>query len=209
MKRFIGFFAALAVATASLFILTAVVWDGSGTAAAQTESKKEAAHPVAIIQTSAGAIKVELWPEKAPKTVENFLRYSNEGFYNGTIFHRVIKDFMIQGGGITPDMAVKKAQDPIKNEAKAELKNERGTIAMARTGAVDSATCQFFINLKDNPFLNHKDETPAGFGYTVFGKVVEGMDVVDAIGRVQTTSKAPHQNVPEKPIIIESVKIQQ
>lgn len=207
MKRFNGFVTATAATAAALFVLTAISWSGSGGALAQTTDKKGPAHPVAVFQTSAGAFKVELWPEKAPKTVENFMRYANEGFYSGTIFHRVIKDFMIQGGGFTPDMAQKKGQDPIKNEAKADLKNERGAIAMARTSAVDSATCQFFISVRNNPFLDHRDDTQTGFGYAVFGKVVEGMDVVDAISRVQTTTQSPHQDVPAKPVIIESVKI--
>jgi cyclophilin family peptidyl-prolyl cis-trans isomerase len=117
-------------------------------------------------------------------------------------------DFMIQGGGFTADMTQKKGHEPIKNEASVELKNDRGTIAMARTGVVDSATSQFFINVKDNLALNHRDETPAGFGYAVFGKVVSGMDVVDKIRKVQTTTRAPHQNVPVKPVVIEKAMIQ-
>ena len=202
MKRSHGFTAATAAIAAAMFLMMAIFLGGSGTAAAQAKSS-----PVAVIQTSMGTVKVELWPDKAPNTVANFVRYANEGFFNGTIFHRVIKDFMVQGGGFTPDMTQKQGQAPIKNEAKADLKNERGTIAMARTPVVDSATAQFFINVKDNPFLNHRDETQAGFGYAVFGKVVEGMDVVDAISRVQTTSRPPHQDVPAKPVVIESVKI--
>ena len=207
MKRFHGFVTATAVTAGVLCALTMISWSGGGTAAAQAADKKGAAHPVAVIQTSMGTVKVELWPDKAPKTVENFERYANEGFFNGTIFHRVIKDFMIQGGGFTPDMEQKQGQAPIKNEAKADLKNERGTIAMARTPVVDSATAQFFINLKNNPFLDHRDDSQTGFGYAVFGKVVEGMDVVDAISGVQTTTRPPHENVPVKPVVIESVKI--
>jgi len=158
------------------------------------------------METSEGTIKIELWPDKAPATVKNFLRYVDDGFYDGTIFHRVISNFMIQGGGLTPDMKTKKTRDPIKNEATPELKNEVGTIAMARTSLVNSATSQFFINVENNDFLDHKDKTPSGFGYAVFGKVVEGMDVVEKIKNVKTTSFGQHQDVPAGPVIIESVK---
>jgi cyclophilin family peptidyl-prolyl cis-trans isomerase len=166
----------------------------------------EASNPVVIMETSEGAVKIELWADKAPATVKNFLRYVDDGFYDGTIFHRVIADFMIQGGGLTPDMKEKKGRDPIKNEAAPELKNERGTIAMARTQLVNSATAQFFINTVDNEFLNHKNKTPAGFGYAVFGKVVDGMDVVDQIRAVKTGSFGPYDDVPQKPVMIVSVK---
>jgi cyclophilin family peptidyl-prolyl cis-trans isomerase len=168
---------------------------------------KQSKNPVAVMETSEGTIQLELWPEKAPITVKNFIRYAEEGFYDGTIFHRVIDDFMIQGGGFTPDMKQKQPHEPIKNEASAELKNEKGTIAMARTGVVDSATAQFFINVKDNTSLNHRDTSQAGYGYAVFGKVVEGMDVVDKIKKVNTATQGSHQNVPVKPVIIQSVKI--
>lgn len=164
-------------------------------------------NPIVSMQTSEGTFKLELWADKAPLTAENFLRYAREGFYEGTIFHRVIEDFMIQGGGFTADMKQKPPHEPIKNEAKAELSNKRGTIAMARTGVVDSATSQFFINVKDNDSLNHKDETPRGFGYAVFGMVVEGLDVVDKIKKAPTATVGPHQNVPVKPIVIEKVTI--
>lgn len=163
-------------------------------------------NPVVVVETSEGAIKIELWQNQAPVTVRNFLRYVDEGFYDGTIFHRVISDFMIQGGGLTPDMKTKKTRDPIKNEAKPELKNEQGTIAMARTNLVNSATAQFFINLEDNDFLDHKSKTPDGFGYAVFGKVIEGMDVVDKIKSVETTSFGQFQDVPASPVVIQSVK---
>ena len=163
-------------------------------------------NPVVVLETSEGTIKIELWQNQAPATVRNFLRYVDEGFYDGTIFHRVISDFMIQGGGLTPDMKTKKTRDPIKNEAKTELKNERGTIAMARTNLVNSATAQFFINLEDNDFLDHKSKTPDGFGYAVFGKVIEGMDVVDKIKGVKTTSFGQFQDVPASPVVIQSVK---
>lgn len=167
---------------------------------------KEQAHPVVSMETSEGIIKVELWVDKAPKTVANFLRYVDDGFYEGTIFHRVISDFMIQGGGLTVDMKQKKTRDPIKNEASSELKNTRGTIAMARTNLVNSATAQFFINVEDNDFLNHKSQSPMGFGYAVFGKVVDGMDVVEKIKNVKTNSSGQHQDVPVTPVVIQSVK---
>ena len=158
------------------------------------------------IETSQGNITLELDKEKAPKTVENFLSYVDEGFYSGTIFHRVIKDFMIQGGGFTPDMKKKKTHDPVQNEAKNGLKNKRGTIAMARTSAPHSATAQFFINHTDNDFLNYPSRD--GWGYCVFGKVVEGMDVVDAIADQKTGIKNRLPNVPETTILIEKISLQ-
>ena len=164
-------------------------------------------NPIVEIETSAGTIKVELWADKAPLTVKNFLKYVDEGFYNGTIFHRVIKNFMIQGGGFTADMQRKSTHAPVKNEAKADVKNDRGTIAMARTSVVDSATSQFFINLVDNGFLNHKNETAQGYGYCVFGKVVDGMDVVDKIGAAQTGINHGMRDVPKETITIKSIKI--
>jgi len=163
-------------------------------------------NPMVEMETSEGIIKIELWSDKAPITVNNFLSYVDEGFYDGTIFHRVIAGFMIQGGGLSSDMKEKKGHTPIKNEATAELKNTRGTIAMARTGVVDSATAQFFINVVDNDSLNHRDSTARGYGYAVFGKVVEGMDVVDKIRKVQTTTRGPYQDVPATPVVIKSVK---
>lgn len=176
-------------------------------AAEEKEKGKESANPVVIMETSEGTIKLELWQDKAPISVRNFLRYVEEGFYDGTIFHRVIDDFMIQGGGLTPDMKGKTPHEPIKNEASSELRNDRGTIAMARTAAVDSATCQFFINVKDNEALNHRSDAPGGFGYAVFGKVIEGMDVVDKIKKVKTTTVGMFQNVPAVPVVIKSVKV--
>lgn len=161
----------------------------------------------AAIQTNYGTIKLELFDQKAPVTVKNFLHYAKAGFYDGTIFHRVIKGFMIQGGGYTVDLKRKASDPPIKNEAASGVKNERGTIAMARTPMVDSATSQFFINLTDNDFLNHRSATPQGFGYCAFGKVVEGMQVVDTIGRVATEKKdGPFQALPRKPVIIRSIR---
>ena len=174
--------------------------------AAGAEEKAGPANPVVLMKTSLGQIKIELWPDKAPGTVKNFLQYADEGFYDGTIFHRVIGNFMIQGGGFTPDLKQKPTHSPIKNEASAELKNDRGTIAMARTMVVDSATAQFFINVVDNNSLNHRDDSQAGFGYAVFGKVIDGMDVVDKIKSVATTNSGQFQNVPANPVVIESVK---
>ncbi len=167
---------------------------------------KENKNPIVEIETSAGTIKVELWADKAPETVRNFLKYTNEKFYDNTIFHRVIKNFMIQGGGFTPDMKRKETHAPIKNEATNNEKNNRGTIAMARTSVVNSATSQFFINLVDNGFLDHKNETAQGYGYCVFGKVIDGMDVVDKIGSTQTGIKHGMRDVPTETIIIKSIR---
>ena len=185
---------------------------GAGVVATGCKEKavsEETKNPVAVIETSLGTIKVELWPEVAPKTVENFKAYADEEFYNGTIFHRVIPDFMIQGGGFTPDMNQKKTRQPIKNEARADTRNERGTIAMARTPAVDSATSQFFINVKYNDFLDHKGETAQEFGYCVFGKVIDGMDVVDKISGVKTRVVGRNQDVPAEPVVIKSIRVQE
>ena len=173
---------------------------------AEEKKMMEPVNPEVVMETSEGAITIELWADKAPETVKNFLRYADEKFYDDTIFHRVISNFMIQGGGFCADMKRKDSHQPIKNEATAELKNDRGAIAMARTRDIHSATCQFFINLKDNDFLNHSDNTPRGFGYAVFGKVIKGMEVVDRIGKVKTTTSGPYGDVPAKPVIIQSVK---
>ena len=161
----------------------------------------------ATMETSMGTITLELDDEKAPETVANFVRYAQDGHYDGTIFHRVIDGFMIQGGGFTKDMNQKATREPIRNEAMNGLKNARGTIAMARTMVVDSATSQFFINLVDNGFLDFQSPTPQGFGYAVFGKVTDGMEVVDAIAKVKTGFAGPHQNVPEEPIVIRKVTV--
>lgn len=161
----------------------------------------------AKIETDLGAIEIELDEKKAPATVKNFVDYAKSGHYNGTIFHRVIDGFMIQGGGFTPDMDQKPTKAPIRNEAMNGLKNARGTIAMARTMVVDSATSQFFINLVDNDFLDFQNPTPQGFGYAVFGAVTDGMEVVDAIAKVSTGFAGPHQNVPEKPIVIKRISV--
>ncbi len=166
------------------------------------------AEPVKVVmETSLGNIELELYKDKAPKTVENFIKYVNSGFYNGTIFHRVIKDFMIQGGGFTPDMNQKATNAPIANEAYNGLKNDRGTIAMARTNDPHSATSQFFINHKTNSFLNYKAQTNAGWGYAVFGKVTKGMDIVDKIANIETGSKGFFQDVPINTVTIKSIKV--
>lgn len=163
-------------------------------------------NPKVLMKTSKGDITLELFADKAPITVQNFLSYVDENFYDGTIFHRVIKGFMIQGGGLTPDLEEKPTKSPIKNEAANRLKNKKGTIAMARMPDIDSATCQFFINHVDNSFLDHKDNTPAGFGYAVFGKVIEGLDVVDAIAKVKTMTRHGMGDVPRETITIISIR---
>ena len=159
------------------------------------------------LTTSLGEIVIQLDSEKAPISVKNFLTYAKEGFYDGTIFHRVIPGFMAQGGGFTPDFQQKTVHAPIKNEADNGLKNTRGTLAMARTPDPDSATAQFFINYKDNASLDHTSPTPNGWGYAVFGKVIEGMDVVDAMAKAPTGSRGPHQDVPQTDIVIEKAEI--
>jgi peptidyl-prolyl cis-trans isomerase B (cyclophilin B) len=166
-----------------------------------------AGNPKVEMETSKGKIVIELFPEKAPETVKNFLNYVDAKFYDGTIFHRVIPNFMIQGGGFTADMKRKSAGAPIKNEADNGLKNERGTIAMARTGDPHSATAQFFINTVKNDFLNHKSKTPQGWGYVVFGKVITGMDVVDTISAVKTVTRGSYRDVPAETIEIRSAGV--
>lgn len=166
----------------------------------------QAKNPIVLMKTSKGDITIELYQDKAPITVRNFLSYVDEKFYDGTIFHRVIKGFMIQGGGLTPDFIEKPAKPPIKNEAANKLSNLRGTIAMARTSEVNSATCQFFINHVNNVFLDHRDETPEGFGYAVFGKVTKGMEVVDAIASVQTGTIKGYADAPRETVNILSVR---
>lgn len=159
------------------------------------------------LTTNHGVINLELNADKAPQTVANFISYVDSGHYDGTIFHRVIKDFMIQGGGMAPDMTQKETQAPIQNEAANGLKNKRGSIAMARTGDPHSATAQFFINVVDNDFLDFTTPSGQGWGYCVFGEVVEGMDVVDKIRGVKTGSKGFHQDVPAEDVIIEKAEI--
>jgi cyclophilin family peptidyl-prolyl cis-trans isomerase len=175
--------------------------------AAAPKAAPVATGPIVVVKTNKGSFEVELYPDKAPATVKNFLDYVDAGHYNGTIFHRVIKDFMIQGGGFVPDGQQKPTKPPVKNEANNGLKNTRGTIAMARTAVVDSATSQFFINHGDNAFLDFKNETPQGYGYCVFGKVISGMDVVDAIANSPKGDKQPgvFQDRPKDEVIIESI----
>ena len=173
----------------------------------QPVGQPKAKHAVVVIETSKGTIVAELWPDKAPKTVENFLAYVDDGFFDGTIFHRVMKGFMIQGGGFTPDMKQKSTQSQVENEASADVGNDRGTLAMARTNDPHSATAQFFINHADNDGLN-KGQCPDGYGYCVFGKVTDGMDVVDAIAGVATTNAGMFENVPAETVEIISIRRQ-
>lgn len=167
---------------------------------------QESANPIVVIDTSMGAITAELWADKAPKTVENMLAYIDDKFYDGLIFHRVIPDFMVQGGGMDSGMNQKATRPPVINEASSELLNNRGTLAMARTSDVNSATAQFFVNLVDNAFLNHQNETPQGFGYCAFGCVTEGMEVVDAIAKVKTGRSGFHDDVPVEAVTINTIR---
>jgi cyclophilin family peptidyl-prolyl cis-trans isomerase len=170
---------------------------------------QDKADPRVVLATDHGDIVIELDPVRAPVTTENFLSYVSAGHYDGTVFHRVIPGFMIQGGGFTAEMDQKQTQAPIANEADNGLKNDRGTIAMARTPDPHSAGSQFFINLKDNDFLNHTSKTSQGWGYAVFGKVVEGMDVVDAIAAVKTGAHGPHRDVPLVPVVVTRASLQE
>jgi peptidyl-prolyl cis-trans isomerase B (cyclophilin B) len=165
-------------------------------------------NPIVLMSTSKGNIRIELDAAKAPISTQNFVDYVTAGHYDGLIFHRVIPGFMIQGGGMDAQMKEKKNRAPIKNEAANGLKNTVGSIAMARTNVVDSATSQFFINVKDNDFLNHRSPAPAEFGYAVFGQVIEGMDVVHSIEKVRTGSKGYHQDVPLEEVVIHSAKLE-
>ena len=166
-------------------------------------------NPVVVMETTQGSITIELLQDAAPVTVENFLQYANDGFFAGTVFHRVIPGFMIQGGGLTANLSEKATRPPIRNESDNGLSNARGTISMARTSVVDSATAQFFINTVDNArSLDHRGTSPRDYGYAVFGRVTAGMDVVDAISGVSTGRQGPHQNVPVEPVVINSVTVQ-
>ena len=165
-------------------------------------------NPVVLMSTSMGNIRIELDAEKAPITTKNFVDYVSAGHYDGLIFHRVIAGFMIQGGGMDAQMNEKGGKAPIKNEASNGLNNKKGTIAMARTNVIDSATSQFFINVKDNEFLNHKSASPAEYGYAVFGRVIEGMDVVQSIEKVKTGRKGHHDDVPMDAVVINSAKME-
>jgi peptidyl-prolyl cis-trans isomerase B (cyclophilin B) len=167
----------------------------------------EEKNPQVLMETSMGNVKIELFKDKAPISVRNFLSYVKDGYYDGLIFHRVISNFMVQGGGMDENLQPKKTKFAIKNEANNGLKNTRGTLAMARTGVVDSATSQFFINVVDNAFLDYRGKTPDLFGYAVFGQVLEGMEAVDAIRQVKTGSKAGQGDVPLEPVFIRSIRL--
>jgi len=201
------------------FLMICFVVGGFGSVAGANDTKtkpkeKEGAskmstagkNPVVVMETSLGPIEMEVFADKAPLSAENFLKYIDDHFYDGTIFHRVINGFMIQGGGFTQEMSQKPTRAPVKNEATNGLKNDRGTLAMARTMVVDSATAQFFINVVDNAGLNNRGTDPQSYGYAVFGKVVSGMDIVDKIKAVPTTMKNGMQDVPATPVVIKSVK---
>ena len=190
------------VAASLALVLGLASLGGADAAAAQAA---QGGKPVVTLTTTLGVIEVELDTDKAPISAKNFLDYVDAGHFDGTIFHRVIPGFMIQGGGFGADFVQKPTRAAIKNEASNGLENARGTLAMARTNVVDSATAQFFINLKDNDFLNHGGPGPK-FGYAVFGRVVSGMDVVDKIAGVPTGTKGPHSDVPKTPVVIESAK---
>jgi peptidyl-prolyl cis-trans isomerase A (cyclophilin A) len=170
-------------------------------------AEQVAGNPIILMETSMGNIKLELYTKEAPISTKNFLDYVNSGFYDGTVYHRVIPRFMIQGGGFTTDLKEKQTHPPIRNEADNGLKNRAGTLAMARTMVVDSATAQFFINVVDNGFLDHRDKTPQGYGYAVFGKVIDGMDVVNKIAAVKTSTQKGFRDVPETSVIIKSMKV--
>lgn len=174
-------------------------------AAAQTPAS--AANPQVVVDTSLGSFTIELFPDKSPVSVENFLQYVHDGFYSGTIFHRVVAGYVVQGGGYTADLTEKPTRPPIQNEATNGLTNQRGTVAMARTRVVRSATSQFFVNVADNRRLDHTGYAPDDFGYAVFGRVIEGMDVVDQISRVRTTIKDGMENVPVDPVMIKGITV--
>ena len=190
----------LALCLVGIFAMSA------GPASADPAAKP--ANPRVLFSTTKGNMVIELFPDKAPISVANFLQYVKDGFFKGTIFHRVIPGFVIQGGGLMPNMNRKPTRAPIKNEAGNGLKNLRGTLSMARTSVVDSATSQFFVNLADNESLDHKDNSDQGYGYAVFGKVVEGMNVVDAIAALPTGTKAGNQDVPKTEVVVRDAKVQ-
>ena len=189
--------------------ITVAVAPATGLTQDNSTSKQGADMVTVTMETNKGVITLELDREKAPDSVENFVTYAKSGHYDGTIFHRVIPGFMIQGGGFDTSMQQKDTNPPIKNEAANGLKNDKGTVAMARTNVPDSATSQFFINVKDNDFLNHTSPTPQGWGYAVFGKVTDGMDVVESIENVSTANKGGQQDVPVSDVIIEKVTVQE
>jgi cyclophilin family peptidyl-prolyl cis-trans isomerase len=202
MKKSLSSFATVSVAILSLVLFTTVKGE-------KPMNDETSGNPVVILETTMGNITVELDAKNAPNSTANFLAYAEDGYFNDTTFHRVIPNFMIQGGGITADMKDKPSKrPPIKNEANNGLKNDRGTLAMARTNDPHSATSQFFINHKDNDFLNFRSESMQGWGYAVFGKVTDGMDIVDKIAAVRTGNKGGHQDVPVESITITGVSKQ-
>ncbi len=188
-------------------LLTVALILAASIPASSEEKAEESSNPHVYIKTNVGGFTIELYPDKAPETVANFLNYVEKGYYSGTIFHRVIKGFMLQGGGFTPDMTMKETAPPIKNEAANGLKNKKYTLSMARTGVVNSATSQFFVNTVNNTGLDHKDKTTAGYGYCVFAKVIEGSEVIDKIEMVATTKKGNYDDVPVKPVIIKAMTV--
>ena len=199
--------ACVIVAIPTIILLSACSTGKEKNVSEDPKAPKSAANPVVIIETSMGARGAELWADKSPATVANFLRYTDEKFFDGLIFHRVIDGFMIQGGGFDAQMRQKSTHGHIQNEAAADVRNDRGTLAMARTPDPHSATAQFFINLKDNDFLNQRDKTPQGFGYCAFGRLVDGLDVLDRIGKVKThTHPTGPDDVPVEPVVIQSVR---
>jgi len=191
--------------------LSTLAWSQTETTESQTDAEVETAteeYPQLVLHTNHGAITVELFDDKAPESAANFIQYAKDGHYDGTLFHRVISDFMIQGGGFDTDFNQRANRDPIPNEADNGLTNDRGTLAMARTNDPHSATSQFFINVTDNTFLNHRSKhSGQTWGYAVFGQVVEGMDVVDTIRQLPTSRQGMHADVPNEPVIIERVEI--
>ncbi len=190
-------------------VVLSLFFAAPGQARAEKTSEAAGKHPIVVMDTTMGTIKIEVFTDKAPITAKNFLGYVNAGFYNGTVFHRVVPEFVIQGGGYLEDMTRKTTNPPIKNESKNGLKNLRGTLSMARYSDPDSATSQFFINLKDNA---HLDPPPGGMGYAVFAKVIDGMGVVDKIATVATSTRSvqgtPFQNVPVKPVVVKSARVE-
>jgi len=190
----------------ALSVLLALVLQAQAPAPAQAPPAAPP-HPLVTIETSMGAITIELFPDKAPVSVENFLQYVGDGFYPGTIFHRVVPGYVIQGGGYTADLSEKPTRPPVQNEATNGLRNMRGTVAMARTRALRSGTSQFYINLTDNPRLDHSGYTPDDFGYAVFGRVVAGMDVADRIGTTPTSTQGAMENVPVTPVVIKGMTV--
>jgi cyclophilin family peptidyl-prolyl cis-trans isomerase len=194
----------LAILSIALLLFAACSKSGTDTGGQGAQSESA---PSVILKTSVGEIEIELFPDKAPESVKNFLAYVDEGFYDGTIFHRVIKDFMIQGGGYDGGRQKKPTRSPIKNEANNGLKNETGTVAMARTSVPDSATSQFFINVENNAFLDYREATPEGWGYAVFGRVTRGMDVAEKIENAETEDGGgAFRNIPKSPVVIESAR---